>query len=468
MSFTNNGYDRKETIGNAKDDGSTAGGGGGDLEVWGLDRKSKLNKLLKASITNASSFDISSAFVDAQGYDTDWATQEQAHSKDDNSTAGGGGGVIGVWQLPRQDKISRLGGAAFTNESSFEIPNGFVDSQGYQSDWTDQEQSHGVSATGTPLATDGGALAGEASIEAGDDVAVSKDVSDVFTLSAAPPGGVTAGPDADTASYAFRFEPFVQAIDFFEEDIGNEYDAGVFRYGSIDGTVTDYNGDPVANESLTAPGGSTSTSADGTYKISAPGGTSVDLTSLGGEVTKSAIPSGGSTVSIDYQYAGVLALTSLPDGTSIPNAPVEIDTEEGSVRTDRAGEYQYVKVPPETDVTVEYLNSFEETFTAGTEGSGIQAELSLGAGCKGVIKSERGNKIHNVDLFMDIEGEPVSYSRDDGQYAIGVVNPGDLTCVCSEKDRRYERADEQVNLTRGDVVEIEFELVDSRNIGNFG
>jgi hypothetical protein len=380
---------------------------------------------------------------------------------------GPGGGVMSVWQQDRVTKLNQLATSSFTNNSSYDIPNGVVDTQQFDTAFENNEKRLGVFATGLVLTADGAPMPGAARIEKDGKAVESVDTSGQFTATTTPQQGVVNGENAGSEEYDFRFDIDLEGIDLFKTGIYSGRDIGTIQYGDMEGKITDYNGDPIPNESVTGKGGGgASTDDEGFYTFRAPGGTDVTVSSLSGEVDKTRTVPGASALTVDWQFAGVTAKASLPDGTTVPNAPVEISSREGNARTDEGGENQYVAVPPETEVTVTYLDTYEETVTTADEGQNVVAPMELGAGCKGTIVSERGVKVENVDVYMDVEGVPIAYSRDTGRFAIGVADPGNLYVVCSDEDRRYERADKELDLSQDDVVEVNFRLVDSTAVGN--
>jgi hypothetical protein len=394
---------------------------------------------------------------------------EKSLSDDSEARTGTGGDVLDVWTKGRRTLLRDLWGAGtVNNNSSFDAPKGIVDPSGSRHDhsFENGEKRHGVYTSGLVLTADGAPMSGEARIEKDGTAVESADASGRFILATTPQSGVTDGADVAGVEYDLRFDINPSGIDVYETGIFSGRDIGTIRYGDMEGEITDYNGDPVPNEPVSGKGGGASTDDDGFYTFSAPGGTDVTVSSLSGGHDKTKTIPGGSTLTVNWQFSGVLASATLPDGKAVPNAPVEIDTREGPARTDNGGEVQYVMVPPETEVTVTYLDTYEETVTTADEGQNVVAPMELGAGCKGTIVSERGAKAENVDVYMDVEGVPIAYSRETGRFAIGVLDPGNLLVVCSDEDRRYERADKELDLSQDDVVEVDFELTDATNIGN--
>jgi len=466
MSFNNNNYDSQPSTSlSATDSEAEAGGGGGDMDYWSDTRTTQLSLLGSGDYTNASQYSLPRGFVNTS-YDAGEGNREyHTTTPDGSAVSGSGGGTMDVWKRTRENLLSSFGGGEFTNNSSFEIPAGFLNNS-YDAGGPDRERFQGVTAKGKVLNADGSPLGGTASIESGGDTSESVETTGSFVVTAPAPDAVEAGSDLDSGSSDFRFSPDIQGLDVFVESIGGLYEGGVIQYGKIEGTVTDYNGDEVANATVEGEGAGTSTNANGVYEFVAPGGTEVALTALEGEAGKTRTPSGGEVITVDWQYSGLTVKASLPDGTGVPNAPVEVDSSEGKKRTDDGGECQYVRIPPDTDVAVTYLESVEQVETSAGEGQNAIANLELGAGVKGFVRSERGNFIEEVDINFDIEGAPISFTRGDGQFALGVLDPDSLTCICAANDRRYTRADETVNLTQGDVVRVDFQLADSRELGN--
>jgi len=375
---------------------------------------------------------------------------------------------MGIFSQSRTDFLSTVGGIPVTNNSQYPLPSAVVDrdTKPFDHRWTDGERLMGTSISGFTADGQGDPLNGDVKIYDSTQVYVEKNVSAQFVVRSPPPNAVVQGAESGGSSINFDFDPTRPGVTFRREGVGSGLKDVAIEYGDVVGTITDFNDDPVANESVEALGAGASTDSNGRYTFLAPGGESVEFVSLAGMVSKSRTPVARSEISIDWQFAGVKASLRLPDGTNIPNAPVEIDTPEGRRRTDQGGEYQYIRVPPNVEVNLEYLETYTQTFTTANEGQNTEAPLELGAGCKGSIISERANPIEGVDLEMDVEGVPISYSREDGQFALGVLNPGDMKVVCAKEDRRFNRNDETLELQDGEVEDVNFQLTDARNLGN--
>jgi len=468
MAITSTSFDKQQDRDFVEDSAAVAGAGGGDMSVWSESDTIQRVRLLVGDVQDQSSFGVPGGVAG----DYRWGkniddTGEQAHVADGDSITGGGGGSMPIWKRGRITKLLQLGTGDVTNNASFTIPNGVVGGSGWNKNIdAPGEKLHGVNGTGVVLEADDSPMSGTVQLEVDGDVRQSQDVVGDFTLTGTAPDGAEQGADVPGRGFDLRFDINIQGIDVLRQSIGNSIDIGTVKYGRIDGRVTNFNGEPVPNASLNAPGAGTSTDQQGYYEFNAPGGAKVTLSGLEGAVEKSRTPSAGGVLTVDWQFSGVLAKAQLPDGTSIPNAPIEVSSSEGKKRTDDGGEFQFVRVPPSDDVTITYLEAFSETITSSGEGDQYEAAFEFGAGCKGFVQSERGNEIEAVDIIFDIEGVPVTFTRNDGQFAIGVVDPGDLTLVCALNDRRYNRVDQYLSLSEGEVEERDFTLPDATNLGN--
>lgn len=446
-----------------------AGTGGDDIPELSADRRTFLDSLAQAAVENGSSYTLPAGVVDrdAYPYDHRWTAGENLHERSEDAELGEGGTELGLFSVSRTQFLETVGGVPVTNNSSYRMPEAVVDNSAYPFDhrWYDGENILGVGVSGYTADGEGEPLSGEAVIYDENTEYVRESVSSQFVVRGPAPNGIEDGSNTAGTSVSFDFDPTRPGVTFRREGIGSGLRDLAIEYGTVQGTITDFNGDPVPNESVKALGAGSSTDMNGEYKFLAPGGEDVDFISLAGYTTKTVTPSARTTLNVDWQFSGVKASIRLPDGTNIPNAPVEISTPEGERRTDEGGEYQYIRVPPETEVEVGYLGVYTRTFTTGAEGQNTEAAMELGAGCKGTVISERANVVGDVDILMDVEGVPVSFTREDGNFALGVLEPGDIKVVCAKDDRRYQRADEDLHLEEGDVVDLTFELEDATIIG---
>lgn len=383
-----------------------------------------------------------------QSYET---KTDKSHSEESGTLDGSGGGTMEIWKKERVAKLDSLVGGSFTNNSSFKLPAGIVNSSSspYETTWSNEENFMGVTARGTPLSAGGSPLSGEASIESGGEVITSTKVSDVFIISAPPPSGVEDGSDKQSEQFDFRFAPSTAGVDLFKENFGTSYDAGLFQYGEVSGTVTDYDGNPVAGAAVFGEGEGTTTNQSGKYSIAAPGGTSVDLTSLNKTETVTKTPSAGSTITVDFQFARIIVSVVDPELNPLPGTAVEIGDEsyetddEGKVVVERAGiEPLTVVIDDEEEFTVEptsqgqlveeqygdTFSGYRVTLRETVSGLPIQSTTVTFVN-KGIASQTNGNG--RASTLSDIDGEKE-------------VRLGD-------GDRRYETKTVTVNVTKGEI-----------------
>jgi len=456
---------------NTRETGTEAGSGGDDLSAWSADRPAELRALAGASnFQNNSSYTLSKGLVDrtSDPHDISFENGEKVNTEETDAAAGAGGNVLSVFVKSREEILRQIvgGSGSYTNNSSYLMPAGIVDSTagGHDASLENGEKHHGVSAVGAIQTAEGEPMPGTATLEDDGTILDEVDADGQFVLSARPPNSIELGSNAETNTFEARFTIDLQGLDTFQDGIGaGGFDFGLVKYGAIEGNVTDFNGNPVPNESVEGEGSGASTDSEGYYNFQAPGGTEVSLTSLGGALTKTETPTGGSVTEVNWQFSGVLVSATLPDGTAIANAPIEIDTREGKVRTDEGGEYQYALVPPKTEVEVEYLESVTRSFTTNRGGVNYINEVELGAGVKGTVESTRGNPVGGVEVAIDAQGVPVSYTKESGEFSIGILDPGTITVLVADGDRRYERGDKSLTLADGDVREFTFTLRDKTN-----
>jgi hypothetical protein len=76
MSISNSGYDANTQAGNS-DPGSAEDGPGETMDVWTSSRSNQLTNLATGTYTNESSFTIPAGVVDSTPYDTGWQNGEK-------------------------------------------------------------------------------------------------------------------------------------------------------------------------------------------------------------------------------------------------------------------------------------------------------------------------------------------------------------------------------------------------------
>lgn len=382
-------------------------------------------------------------------------------STSSGTESGSGGDVLNLWTLDRVKKMKQSIGGSFTNNSSFKIPAGFVDTLGFDTAFENQENFLGVTARGMPLDVDGTPLSGEVKIEEGGNVVSSKTVSDVFVIASPPPSGISEGGNTESGSYDFVFEPSLSGVSKVDADIPQKYDAGNFQYGSIEGEITNYDGDPVENASLKAPGIIAKTDSKGNYKLVAPGNTTVEVTAVG--KTDSYTPTGGSTIVVDFQFSRVKIKVIDPGGNGLNGVPVELS---GNVlKTDGEGAATLERAEIKTyEVFID--GSKQDNLNVGTEGSLVSK--SYGSGQSGVMvlckDIETNSPVQSVGV--KIEGDSIaSETNPNGKGSSVTPSSGEYSIIIAEEDRRFNKKVVEESLTENNVVEIEEELQRRTNTG---
>lgn len=391
--------------------------------------------------------------------------QKQDRSLDaetDVPTDGTGGGVMAIWKQDRVTKLRNLAAAAFSNNSSFSIPAGFVDTQDFQAGLEGGEKHLGVNATGTALDSDGTPLSGTASIELNGEVVQEAESVGVFMISIRPPAGVSYGTDTPLDAYDFRFTPDGAGLDYFDGNIGTFLDAGVFEYGGIEGTVTGYDGEPVDGATIFGEGEGTRTDADGYYKLVAPGGTEVTLYGVGHN--KSKTPEPGQTITVDWQYSRLVVEVVTPDLEPISGTPVQIGQEnyttdeEGRVVIENALVTTYEVLVSETyyDETTIKQEGDRNVLRFGSERSGVDIRVvdeqtgepirDLPGIIAGTVNRSKSNRSGRLRIFTD--------ALDDGELIVGAGDP------------RYGTEGFDVTVQDGETIEGRLEMEPKQQVSN--
>lgn len=397
--------------------------------------------------------------------------EESPAAPDSAAETGTGGGDMEIWADTRANQIAALAVGTFTDNSSFGIPAGVSSAtNGYSSPGSSQlsnEKPAGIFTEGSFQKANGEPMPGNAIIEVDGEKAASKSVSGTFIMSTnTVPNGVTAGPDDGLETIDFRFEPDIAALDFTQDNIGIITDVGSSQYGGVTGTVTDFNGDTVEGVSVTGSGAGTKTASDGTYSLEGPDGTAITLTSLGGH-TKDVTLSGGTTTTVDWQYAGVQVSVKLPDGTVVVDGPVEVPaSEEVKQQTGDDGQVQFLRVTPETETTVTVLENITREITTNAEGVNKVIQIASGVGITGrCTDAQTGDPAQGVDvkIVSSDDDETKSFVPSDGRFAVGAGFTGTIELRVADQDRRFTAFTTEFDVVSGDTESRDMALERSIN-----
>jgi hypothetical protein len=452
-----NPFNNYAEMGSVESQDSIEGQGGPEMPVWGLGDYEQLTKLVGATFSNESSYEIPHGVVNSSSSpfnNRHWFTD----SEDEESISGSGGGTMSVWTLSRKEKLSKLAGGSFDNQSSFSVPTGIVDSSSnpFNSGFPEGEMVSGTSASGLALNPDGSPISGTAILEVGGVVIEEKDVVGDFFLTSIPSPGVTLGTSKDVVqSYDFRFVPSFTALDYFVDDIPSEYDAGSIKYGAIEGIIRDYEGNPVEGAVVTGQGNAASSNSDGRYSFKAPGGTEVTLNAVGTSVTRT--PSAGSTLLEDFQFSRLEVEVVTPTLDPVKGMKVKIGSE--THRTDENGRVVLEQAP-----VSEYEILISDYLLINTEiqDQGVLLQERVGSDDKAGVKvelvdSETGEIIKNLPATFTNKGLR-AISNKDGKLSIFTDDAGEVKLSIGQSDRRYKENEYGLDLDIGDTVKDSIEM----------
>jgi hypothetical protein len=382
---------------------------------------------------------------------------ETSATWDTDAEAGDGGGSMAAWTSPRKEAVPTLVTSDYKNNSDYKVPASVVDTKGWDNDPfsnPDYEKANSVAVEGVITDPDDDPMTGRAYLREGETDLASVDGSGSLVVSARAPDGVTSGEDKESLTIDFVFEPSADALNYVEEDVvGDGNSVYQVQYGGIEGTIIDYNGDPVMNDTIKAPGAYTSTDENGEYEFSAPGGTEVTLEVLRGTTEVTATPSGGEMVTEDYQYAGLEVSIQIPDGTGLPGIKVAPDAAKKVKQTGEDGKATFVQVVDNGDIEIE-VSEGKFTLSVAFPGLGSLATVTetVGFGLEGEVYDGQGNAAGGVDVTTDIDNPLVSEVRPDGSFTVGDVETGQISLIIGSEDDRYIQSEEKVSVDDGDVI----------------
>jgi len=432
---------------NAPDDTAAAapgtepetGSGGGDMGIWSKTREAQLNSMVTQGYQNLSSYTLPTGVVDTARYGTAFENYEVGTAAPSASAeAGDGGGVMDVWYKRRVPKLDTLARGAYVNASSFGLPSGVVDVKNYGTPYDQAEKGLGFYVEGQAIAPNGLALEGTLKVIADGSELSGNVVAGSFITAFEPFEGVTQGTDSDEGipTLDLEFEPTADGVG--KELPDTSYPRSSYfdvSYGYISGLVTNRAGERLSGELVRAGTVSTFSGEDGFYYLLVPGGNGVEMTGLDGTQTKQGTAQGGDTVRIDWQYGGIQAKVTGPDGLPIENAPVTIDGD--TYRTDGTGTVTVETVGlGDHDLTI--MDSFEDTLTVLDEGQ--LAKTSFAGGAQLTVRAVDGVSGEPVvDLpAIHLQENTLSYSAPNGKVSILSVSGNEFDVLVGYQDKRYK------------------------------
>lgn len=410
------------------------------------------------------------ADITQTGFDS--KSEKTHNSVSDVPESGSGGTTLEIWKKSRVQKLSNLAGGTFINNSSFPLPPGAI-GNGFDNTWSNDEHKLGINADGQFLDERGKPLAGEAKIIVSGQEYFSETASGYFRISGNPPIGVLLGQSTRGEQYGFRFSPSSSGINYTKDNIGTKLSIGTITYGAINGTVTDFNGNPVQGVAVKASGASAITGPSGSYQLKGPGGSTVNLKSLYGSHTESANLQKGKTNIVDFQFPR-LQVTVLNAGLeAVENAKVEINGKtyntgpSGNVTIDEAKLQSYDIVVMEKynnngynvdEQGQEYIVSFKPGVSFGTYGA------VAGAGVKvEVIDGENGKPVKDCEVIIDGQGVAGLTDRDGVVDLIGTSAGEDVDIIASPTGNRYSPSKKTVSIPNSGDANISIELERNRS-----
>lgn len=295
--------------------------------------------------------------------------RNQSHKEPGVAASGDADGVMDIWLAERSVQMDTFFQVTITNNSSYKLPKGIAGTSfGY-----DKELKNGIFVKGTVLDAQGAPLSGTARIESDGSVLKEKKTTGSFLMSGPYRAGVVNGDSTTGNGYSFRYVPSIPAVDVFIPRINKGFELGPAQYGEVSGTVMDYNGEPVPNETVSAQSDSSITDGDGKYNFLAPGGVSVSLTALDGSYTKEFTPQPGQELVQNFRYSQLKVEILDSNYKPIPDSKITVNG--NSYTTDENGSVTLPKIPTRSqEVVVDGYWSGE--FNVDEMGEEIVASMS--------------------------------------------------------------------------------------------
>ena len=316
----------------------------------------------------------------------------------------------------------------------------------------------GEPVSGTFLAADGSPLSGTVTLFRGGEPTSQGEINGSITLSGQVPLGVESGSSFESSpALSLVFEPDIVAVSFTESNYSRN-PIGEVQYGSAKGKITDYKGDPVANDPVKGSGLTAITDQDGNYSLQAPGGTDVTLNAAG--ATQSVTLQGATTTTANFQYSRLRVRVINPENSPVRGAKVNINGKayetdsEGFVEITLAvvGRYEIQVGSVERAVNITSSGQ-DKVETIGNSLSGVRVTAS---------DSVTGSLI--LGTTVEVEGEGIrGNTGSDGEATSISSDEGEKGVVVGAGDKRYVTRVGSVELSRGEVVEIDIQLSEKSN-----
>lgn len=383
------------------------------------------------------------------------------------------GSTLDIWSSTRENKLTKLVTASITNESSFIIPKAVVSTGGFDVGWGSGEKFAGKSVFGMMLRQDGSPLSGTAMMVLSENNSVEKTVTGTFIMSAPPSQGVISGVFTTPTGIDFQFTPSINGISYTSSNIPSTEKIGTIQYGEISGKITKFDGTPAKNVSVSGPGSADVTGEDGTYILTAPGGTSTTLTTLNGTYDFGVTLSPGEEIVQDVTFPSLIIRVLDADLEPVENSPVEIDGDTfytdagGKVKLDKAEVRDYhVKVMDFYDSESVSVGSAGEewVYTVGPGASfGDYINMQPGTFRARVVDDKNGEGVENADCRILDDGT-LSHTGEGGKAR--VLSPGKdwpkEVEICGN-DRRYENEVLEYDPSDYDSGEVNIRVGRSKN-----
>lgn len=437
------------------EDGPSANNAG-EMAVWSDDRLSRLDKVGRAPWTNQSSYTTKGVSgTTPNKYPNDIPTGDRPLNPTpldgETGASAGEAGNMAIWTDTRVNRLQTLIGGPMTNEASFNIGPGMAGSSpnGYPNGLKAADQGMGAFVEGTFLDVDGAPLSGSIYFAVDGD-AQGKASTDGQVQAAGPPmDAISAGSDGSQSStYDFFFEPSIAGVLYEDTDIPANYNIGTVQYGEAYGKVTDFNGEPLKNVAVAGLGASAISDEFGDYTLLAPGGQTVQLTSIYGTYTFDVDYVAGDSKEFNVRFPQLTIKVLDAEYEPVGGAPVKIDA-----TTYQTGDNGKVEIPDaevKGDYSVTVQDFFEATdisvanpdeefvYEVGPGSSfGDYASLSIGGVKIIAVDADTGRPIKEIKAADKADGAS-SLSTDDGTVKILSDSPGEeIEVVVGTGDPRY-------------------------------
>lgn len=418
------------------------------------------------------------SITNSQGWDR---RDELTTQSPGDASGGSGGGLMPIWEETRSEKLNALATSSIENKSSFGIPNAVVGSvsNSWSRDHSDGEFLAGINVRGAFVDSSSRPLSGTATVStSGGQQVGSKSTTGDFVLSLGLLLGVESGSDVPGEQYDFRWSPNASGLAFTKDNIPIKYSTGVVKYGLLEGTITDFNGDPVPNDVVAGPGGAAITDEDGDYNIIGPGGTTETFETLSGSLTDTVTLNADSKTVRDWQYPKLTIRVLDADYQPVGNAPVQID--DRTYYTNDSGKVELPQAPLK-DYKVTVMGEFtapalsvsqqgqEFVYTMGpadTFNDFPDQPGGIGGVTLTVLDSSTGRPIENMGC-NEITSGTVASTDSDGKCRLLVVDTGqEVEVEVGVESQRYNATKITGELPKDTMLEVTVELDRRTNVVN--